>query len=84
MPIKWHEQVFASSIFLTPAVFRKKLKENLIEMNLFFNRLYDAESMDLEKVFETYLYYGRQLQHRIVDVSLVVNDAIDQGENGAL
>ena len=65
---------------LDPDVFRKKLKENLIEMNLFFNRLYDAESMDLEKVFETYLCYGRQLQHRIVDVSLVVNDAIDQGK----
>ena len=65
---------------LEPDVFRDKLDQNLAEMNLFFNRVYDAESMDLDKIFETYCDYGKRLKSHIIDVSLVINDAIDHSK----
>ena len=65
---------------LDPEGFRGLLEANLAEMNLFFNRLYDAESMDLDKIFETYCDYGTRLKSHIVDVSFVINDAIDHSK----
>lgn len=65
---------------LDPNVFRAKLQANLAEMNLFFNRVYDAKKMDIEKIFETYCHYGKGLERHIVDVSFVINDAIDDSK----
>tara|TARA_B100000315_G_scaffold259641_2_gene316467 strand:- start:3096 stop:4394 length:1299 start_codon:yes stop_codon:yes gene_type:complete len=65
---------------LDPNCFREILKANLAEMNLFFNRLYDAESMDLDGIFETYCAYGKRLKNHVTDVSLLINNAIDQSK----
>ncbi|MBQ27429.1 MAG: adenylosuccinate synthase [Nitrospiraceae bacterium] len=65
---------------LDPTGFRKILEANLAEMNLLFNRLYDAESMDLEKIFETYCGYGERLKSHVVDISLLINDLIDRSK----
>ena len=65
---------------LDPDGFRRILEANLAEMNLFFDRVYDAESMDMEKIFETYCAYGERLKSHVIDVSLLINGAIDQSK----
>ena len=43
---------------LNPALFRRKLDENLVEINWFLERLYRVEKIELEKVFQQYMSYA--------------------------
>lgn len=66
---------------LNPALFRRKLEENLAEMNLFLERLYQVEGFELEKVFQQYMTYADRLKGHIVDTSLLLNKAINNGKS---
>lgn len=61
-------------------VFQSKLKQNLAEKNRLLQRLYDSEGFDFEQVFTEYNAYADQLRPYVTDTSVVLNDAIDQGQ----
>ena len=64
---------------LNPPLFRRKLEENLAEINLFLDRLYRAEGFQVEKVFQQYMGYADRLKDYIADTSVMLNKAIDRG-----
>jgi adenylosuccinate synthase len=64
---------------LNPSLFRRKLEENLGEINLFLDRLYRAEGFQVEKAFQQYMGYADRLKDYIADTSILLNKAIDRG-----
>ena len=64
---------------LNPPLFRRKLDENLAEINLFLDRLYRAEGFQVEKVFQQYMGYADRLKDYVADTSVMLNKAIDRG-----
>jgi adenylosuccinate synthase len=66
---------------LNPALFRRKLEENLVEINWFLERLYKVEAFELEKVFQQYMAHAERLKDYIADTSVLVNKAIARGDN---
>lgn len=66
---------------LNPSLFRRKLEENLGEMNNFLERLYQVHGVQLEKVFQQYMGYAERLRGSIADTSLLLNKAIAQGQS---
>lgn len=64
---------------LNPPLFRRKLEENLGEINLFLDRLYRADGFQVEKVFQQYMGYADRLKDYIADTSIMLNKAIDRG-----
>ncbi len=65
---------------LNPPLLRRKLEENLIEINSFLDRLYQLTGFEPEKVFQQYMTYAERLKDHIGDASARVNQAIDRGE----
>jgi len=61
---------------LNPPLFKKKLEENLVEMNWFLERLYKVETFQVDKVFEQYMGYAERLKSHIVDTTTLLNRAI--------
>lgn len=66
---------------LNPSLFRRKLEENLVEINWFLDRLYHVEKIELEKVFQQYMIYADRLKDHIADTSVLLNKAIKRGHN---
>ncbi len=62
---------------LNPALFRRKLQENLAEMNCFLDRLYQAPGFEADKVFQQYMGYAERLKGYVADTALLLNRAID-------
>lgn len=65
---------------LNPPLFRRKLEENLAEMNTFLERLYRVDGFQVEKVFQQYMGYAERLKGHIADTSLLLNKAIKQNK----
>ena len=63
---------------LNPALFRKKLEENLVEMNWFLERLYKVKTFQVDKVFDQYMGYADRLKSYIVDTTTLLNRAISK------
>lgn len=61
--------------------FAAKLKANLAEKNLLFTKIYDHEPLNFDDIFDEYYAYGQQLAQYVVDTSVILNEAIDNGEN---
>lgn len=61
--------------------FAAKLKANLAEKNVLLTKVYDHEPLDFDQIFDEYYAYGQQLAKYVVDTSVVLNDALDDGEN---
>jgi adenylosuccinate synthase len=59
--------------------FFAKVRANVEVKNRLFDKMYDAEGFDAEKLAEEYYAYGQQIKKYIVDTSVVLNDAIDEG-----
>jgi adenylosuccinate synthase len=66
---------------LNPTLFRRKLHENLVEINWFLERLYHVEKIELEKVFQQYMIYADRLKDHIADTSIMLSKAIQRGHN---
>ena len=66
---------------LNPTLFRRKLDENLVEINWFLERLYHVEKIELEKVFQQYMTYAERLKDHIADTSTMLSKAIQRGHN---
>ncbi|WP_047980148.1 adenylosuccinate synthase [Ornithinibacillus contaminans] len=60
-------------------VFRAKLEQNLKEKNRLFEKVYEVEPLNVEDILEEYYAYGQELAKYVVDTSVVLNDALDEG-----
>lgn len=59
--------------------FELKLERNLNEKNRLLERMYEVEGFTKEEILEEYYGYGQQIAQYVVDTSVVLNDAIDDG-----
>ncbi len=66
---------------LNPTLFRRKLEENLAEINSILDRLYQMHGFEPEKVFQQYMVYAERLRSYIGDSAGVLNRAIDIGDS---
>src|SRR5581483_5509371 len=57
---------------LNPSLFRRKLEENLVEINWFLERLYKVDGFQLEKVFQQYMAYAERLKSYMADTSVLM------------
>ena len=61
-------------------IFEERLRTNLAEKNLFIERVYGAEPLRFEDIFEEYYQYGQEIKQYVTDTSVILNDALDQGK----
>lgn len=60
--------------------FAALLKRNLAEKNQIITKLYDLEPLKFEDIFDDYYAYGQTLKPFVTDTSVVINDALDNGQ----
>ncbi len=60
--------------------FLEKVQYNVTEKNRIIERLYDAEGFDWKQVAEEYLALAEEMRPFIADTSVILNEAIDQGQ----
>ncbi|GFZ26459.1 adenylosuccinate synthase [Lactobacillus corticis] len=60
--------------------FEEKLRFNLEEKNQLFTKVYGKEPLKFEDIFEKYYQYGQELKQYVTDTSVLINDAIDNGD----
>lgn len=60
-------------------VFEEKLARNLKEKNRLLERIYETEGFKIEDILDEYYEYGQQIKQYVVDTSVVLNDALDEG-----
>jgi len=65
---------------LNPDVLKKKIKENLVEINAFLERIYHAKGFTVQSIFKEYQAYGERLRPHIADVPLVLHRAFASGQ----
>ena len=65
---------------LVREVFEERLRLNLEDKNRQFTKLYDANPMNFEEIFEEYYEYGQQIKQYVCDTSVLLNDALDNGK----
>ncbi|WP_368901820.1 adenylosuccinate synthase [Oceanobacillus oncorhynchi] len=61
-------------------VFHGKLVQNLKEKNRLFEKVYESDPMLVEDILDEYFEYGQQMAPYVIDTSVVLNDAIDEGK----
>lgn len=64
---------------LDKETFREKLAQNLAEKNRLFKKVYEVDEIQVDDILEEYYEYGQQIAKYVVDTSVVLNDALDQG-----
>ncbi|QGQ48541.1 adenylosuccinate synthase [Metabacillus sediminilitoris] len=60
-------------------VFEEKLINALKEKNRLLEKFYEVEGFTVEEILEEYYEYGQQFKQYVVDTSVVLNDALDEG-----
>ncbi|MBF0705002.1 MULTISPECIES: adenylosuccinate synthase [Bacillaceae] len=60
-------------------VFEEKLERNLTDKNRLLEKMYEVEGFKKEDILEEYYEYGQKIAKYVVDTSVVLNDAIDEG-----
>ena len=65
---------------LDPKILRAKIEVALAEKNLWLERIYETEPLDLEEVWSRYAGYAERLAPYVGDVSLLVDEALRAGE----
>ena len=66
--------------FLDKEIFADRLKTNLAEKNRLFSKMYEAEELSFDEIFEEYYAYGQQIKQYVTDTSVILNDALDAGK----
>lgn len=62
-------------------LFKDLLTENLKHKNELFTKIYNAEPMEFDDIFEKYYEYGQQLKDRVIDTSAYLNKELKNGKN---
>jgi adenylosuccinate synthase len=66
---------------LDPKILRQKIEVALAEKNLWLERVYEAETFDLEDVAARYESYAKRLRPHVTDTSLLVDEALRDGKS---
>ncbi len=66
---------------LNPRVFESKLKDNLLEKNEIFRKVYGQKNFPFKGIYEEYLSYGRKLRKYVDNTMLYLNDAIEKNKS---
>ncbi|UWX61034.1 adenylosuccinate synthase [Chryseobacterium oranimense] len=66
---------------LNPEILRDKIEKNLKVKNSLFEKYYGKPTLDVEEIYNEFLAIGKQLQDRIVDTEVELNEAIRDGKN---
>jgi adenylosuccinate synthase len=66
---------------LTPAVFKEKLYANLLTINFLLENMYKAAPLKAEEIYNEYMGYAERLAPYAADTDIIVNNAIDSGQN---
>ncbi|MGL4392293.1 MAG: adenylosuccinate synthase [Fusobacteriaceae bacterium] len=66
--------------FLDMDLFAKKLRDNLEEKNILFEKIYGVAPLKFEEIFEEYKNYAELLKHRIIDSTPIINKALDENK----
>ncbi|KAA0546041.1 adenylosuccinate synthase [Bacillus sp. BGMRC 2118] len=59
--------------------FESKLAHNLNEKNRLFEKFYEVDGLKIEDILDEYYDFGQQIAKYVVDTSVVLNDALDEG-----
>ena len=65
---------------LNPEILKKKITDNLVEINAFLERIYHAEGFTVQSIFKEYQAYGERLRPHIADVPLTLERAFASGK----
>jgi adenylosuccinate synthase len=66
---------------LDPGIFRAKLEVALREKNQILVKVYNRKAIDVDEVVEEYAAYAERLAPHIVDTRLILNQALERGDN---
>jgi adenylosuccinate synthase len=66
---------------LDPKILRQKVEVALAEKNVWLERVYGAEPLELEEVAEGYERFAQRLRPYVADTSLLVDRALRDGES---
>lgn len=69
------------SDLLEEEVLRNKLEKDLPLKNLTLEKVYEADTFEVEELVTEYLEYGEKLESFITDTSHLINQRITQGDN---
>jgi adenylosuccinate synthase len=62
-------------------VFAERLRQNLVEKNNLFIKVYGEKALEFDEIYETYINYGEQIRSFVTDGSLVIDENIRSGRN---
>ncbi|WP_044641400.1 adenylosuccinate synthase [Risungbinella massiliensis] len=65
---------------LNPKRFAEKLKRNLEEKNRILEKIYQLDGFEFEEIYNSYLQSAERIRPYIMDTSVVLNDAVDEGK----
>jgi adenylosuccinate synthase len=60
--------------------FEQKLRRNTAEKNELFNKIYQKMPLEVEDIIKEYLHFDRIIDPYIKDISVYLNNAIEQGK----
>ncbi len=63
-----------------PSILKQKLEGALRDKNQVLIKVFNRKGIEVEEVFSEYLSYAESLKKYVVDTSLLLNQALDQGE----
>jgi adenylosuccinate synthase len=64
---------------LDPDVFAEKVAVNLDEKNFYLKNYLSAETLEPQKIIDQYLSYAQRLSPYVTNISIVINEAIQNG-----
>jgi adenylosuccinate synthase len=62
-------------------VFRRKLKETLVQKNMYLTQILKEEPFEFSKIFEEFLQYKKKLERYVRDTSLAIYEEIQKRKN---
>ena len=66
---------------LNPNLFKRKLQENLVEVNSALRHMYHTNGFHFDKIFDEYMTHAKRLKEFIGDVPLVLQKSIDRKQH---
>ncbi len=63
------------------ALFREKLRAEVDEKNFLLTKKYNAEPVDFETTYRSFLEYGEKLEPYLANISRILDDARKRGDN---
>ncbi|MBF0386824.1 MAG: adenylosuccinate synthase [Candidatus Omnitrophica bacterium] len=64
---------------LNPRIFTAKLKDNLLEKNEYFKKVFNQKGFHFDEIYDEYALYARRLKPFVCDTALYVNEEINKG-----